>query len=241
MGSGAKHLGWQACAAAIWTLVKETFNTPAIQGRTFMRIGWLAAAAATIVVAGQAQAATFVQYEARGTGFVLTQTTSGFDTRTGDFTFNFVIETDPGYRIGDTYGTGSQFVYQANRSDTFSASIVHGKLSINGQNVGTGGYGYGYTANINLPSFQLSYFNEIPNSTAAAGLVEFSFGTTRGGILYSGAINSLVKVGTVAGFIEPSVSVLPEPASWAMMIGGFGVVGGAMRRRNKVKTRVKFA
>lgn len=26
----------------------------------------------------------------------------------------------------------------------------------------------------------------------------------------------------------------PEPASWAMMIGGFGVIGGAMRRRRKV-------
>jgi hypothetical protein len=24
---------------------------------------------------------------------------------------------------------------------------------------------------------------------------------------------------------------VPEPASWAMMVGGFGLVGGAMRRR----------
>lgn len=30
-------------------------------------------------------------------------------------------------------------------------------------------------------------------------------------------------------------SVVPEPATWAMMIAGFGLVGGAMRRR---KTRV---
>ena len=30
---------------------------------------------------------------------------------------------------------------------------------------------------------------------------------------------------------------VPEPASWAMMLGGFGLVGGAMRRR----TRVAFA
>ena len=28
----------------------------------------------------------------------------------------------------------------------------------------------------------------------------------------------------------PSV---PEPASWAMMVGGFGVVGGALRGRRK--------
>lgn len=28
---------------------------------------------------------------------------------------------------------------------------------------------------------------------------------------------------------------VPEPASWAMMIGGFGMVGAAMRRRQKVQ------
>jgi hypothetical protein len=31
---------------------------------------------------------------------------------------------------------------------------------------------------------------------------------------------------------------VPEPASWAMMLGGFGLVGGAMRRR---KAAVHFA
>lgn len=30
---------------------------------------------------------------------------------------------------------------------------------------------------------------------------------------------------------------LPEPASWAMMLGGFGAVGGAMRARRKVAVR----
>jgi hypothetical protein len=33
---------------------------------------------------------------------------------------------------------------------------------------------------------------------------------------------------------------VPEPASWAMMIAGFGLVGGALRRRT-VKTSVTFA
>jgi hypothetical protein len=34
---------------------------------------------------------------------------------------------------------------------------------------------------------------------------------------------------------------VPEPASWAMMIFGMGAVGGALRRRSKVSTTVKFA
>jgi hypothetical protein len=28
---------------------------------------------------------------------------------------------------------------------------------------------------------------------------------------------------------------IPEPATWAMMIFGFGAVGGAVRRRTKVR------
>ncbi len=34
---------------------------------------------------------------------------------------------------------------------------------------------------------------------------------------------------------------VPEPATWAMMIGGFGLVGGAMRRRRKATPKVSFA
>jgi hypothetical protein len=34
-------------------------------------------------------------------------------------------------------------------------------------------------------------------------------------------------------------SVVPEPATWAMFIGGFGLVGGALRRRRD--TVVRFA
>ncbi len=34
---------------------------------------------------------------------------------------------------------------------------------------------------------------------------------------------------------------VPEPSTWAMMIGGFGLVGGAMRRRRKVSTKVSYA
>ena len=33
-------------------------------------------------------------------------------------------------------------------------------------------------------------------------------------------------------------AAVPEPASWAMMLGGFGLIGGAMRRR---RTLIRFA
>lgn len=34
-----------------------------------------------------------------------------------------------------------------------------------------------------------------------------------------------------SAFFQQNIAAVPEPASWAMMIGGFGLVGGAVRRR----------
>lgn len=39
----------------------------------------------------------------------------------------------------------------------------------------------------------------------------------------------------------PISGAVPEPATWAMMLAGFGAIGFAMRRRSKVKTAVRFA
>ena len=35
-------------------------------------------------------------------------------------------------------------------------------------------------------------------------------------------------------------AAVPEPATWAMMVGGLGVIGSAMRR-HKAKTSVRYA
>jgi hypothetical protein len=43
----------------------------------------------------------------------------------------------------------------------------------------------------------------------------------------------------VRGGVVSVPDAVPEPASWAMMIGGFGLIGGALRRR--VRTSVSFA
>jgi hypothetical protein len=48
------------------------------------------------------------------------------------------------------------------------------------------------------------------------------------------------SVGTASYTGDFTLSV-PEPSTWALMILGFGAVGGAMRRRQSVKARVAFA
>lgn len=46
-----------------------------------------------------------------------------------------------------------------------------------------------------------------------------------------------VRLGEIQAIVSGAV---PEPATWAMMIGGVGMVGGAVRRR-RVSTKVSFA
>lgn len=70
-----------------------------------------------------------------------------------------------------------------------------------------------------------------PNGDAA-----FMFGDDFTAIAFSdGQI-----IGSGRSFLTPEVAPVPEPAAWAMMIVGFGVIGGTMRHR-RCKTSVSFA
>lgn len=53
-----------------------------------------------------------------------------------------------------------------------------------------------------------------------------------------GEFNGFVPTYLHTDFIKGAMAPVPEPTSWALMVGGFGLVGGAMRRR---QMRVSFA
>ncbi len=44
-----------------------------------------------------------------------------------------------------------------------------------------------------------------------------------------------------SGGVSLSVAAVPEPGAWALMLAGFGAMGGAMRRKGKTGLRFKFA
>lgn len=68
-------------------------------------------------------------------------------------------------------------------------------------------------------------------------------GETNGVVTYrvtSGALLTGATFATTGNAFEfDNLSAVPEPAAWGMMILGFGLVGGALRRRSK--TTVRFA
>jgi hypothetical protein len=62
-----------------------------------------------------------------------------------------------------------------------------------------------------------------------------SFGGTAKSIEFAGVANFVVFDDVTFGSATPGPGV-PEPASWALMIGGFGMVGAALRRRRGFAT-----
>lgn len=88
------------------------------------------------------------------------------------------------------------------------------------------------------------------NGSTLLGIVAGSVGTGQFTLTYNAP--SITRVAVAPGSFDDWVGVdnlvftpaaigVPEPASWAMMIGGMGMVGGALRRRQKVRTKVSFA
>jgi hypothetical protein len=77
-----------------------------------------------------------------------------------------------------------------------------------------------------------SIFNLGMNLAATPASLSIQFNRTGASAFSSALTLSVPPVGGTA---------VPETATWAMMISGFGLIGGAMRRQRKVKTTVRFA
>lgn len=68
--------------------------------------------------------------------------------------------------------------------------------------------------------------------TGLAGAQSFAFNAnTRGNVWFD----------NFSATAAAATGAVPEPATWAMMVAGFGAMGFAMRRRTKVRTNFSFA
>lgn len=83
-----------------------------------------------------------------------------------------------------------------------------------------------------IDSFNLELLAPISTPGGFNAFAFRGFGYTDGtqvyGIRFGGAF--MLATGTANGV----PGVIPEPATWAMLIGGFGLVGGALRRRRAI-------
>jgi hypothetical protein len=68
----------------------------------------------------------------------------------------------------------------------------------------------------------------------AHGAVNFNQLTANFTITSLDDVDFLIDGASLSYQLKDPLNAVPEPATWAMMLGGFGLVGGAMRRRQKV-------
>jgi hypothetical protein len=69
----------------------------------------------------------------------------------------------------------------------------------------------------------------------------WSNGDFGGGAVYGAAVMNRTDI---LDYTEEPVALtpaVPEPATWALMIAGFGLIGAAMRRRQRARVTVNFA
>jgi len=101
--------------------------------------------------------------------------------------------------------------------------------------------GLNFYVNGNLANLTGGYFGNSYNFSSDYVTGSYSVAVNAGDTITFGAFSADgccgPSINTITNFQAPGG--VPEPASWAMMVGGFGLVGGAMRSRRK--TAVRFA
>jgi len=99
--------------------------------------------------------------------------------------------------------------------------------------------GLNFYVNGNLTNLTGGYFGNAYNWTNYYVTGSYSVAVNAGDTITFGAFSAdgccSATINTITNFQAPGG--VPEPASWAMMVGGFGLIGGAMRSRRKAAVR----
>lgn len=212
------------------------------------------AAGLAVALAGPAQAANLLtngNFSAGLTGWTSFNTANGL--------------SNPSATNFDVTGSGAQ---SAARFNVGQVSLTPGEPAGGGlsQTVNFGGGSYIFSAdwaalggpiNPNLAGglFSLLVNNSIVASFDAGGINPNS--VIRGSLSFAGALPAgphVFAVQVTRPFLvgpptqyfsnvnlDGARSVIPEPATWAMMVMGFGMVGFAVRKRPGMRTKVSFA
>ena len=218
-----------------------------------------AAAVSLIAIASPASAATLLQYNfANNTGITQTETPSFVAANLSGNAFT----RGPGLTATSASGAfnssgWSAYTTTAGMNDylTFGFSVADGyQASVNQLVFGSDRSGTGPSSMSLLVSVDGGAFTNL--LTFAPGgnrTVDFAALTGTDSIVFRivSNVNTTNTAGTfrvlnagatpftVAGDVAllPVLPAVPEPATWAMMIGGIGLAGGALRRRRSVTVR----
>ncbi len=164
------------------------------------------------------------------------------------------IDTGGGSNVSDwasfSQGTASKLNLDLGSIYTLSTSTVTDRVTSGGGNNGFVGGLFDFTTQFSLQAFTDATFTTaiggplIFNHTAPIAPsvpTDFALTVGLGGLTarylqYSVLAANGSNPGLSDIVFEGSAPGVPEPAAWALMIAGFGIVGTAMRRRARVES-----
>lgn len=135
------------------------------------------------------------------------------------------------------------FAAQANSSVTRSLAAFDNVYDFGGTSGFTTATSASGQAQFNVSAANFANFIGVGNYAATLvghtaltvqGVSPPNYGTVGSGVIGSGTVKLTYTYTQVA-------AAIPEPASWVMMIAGFGIVGATMRRRRPVSVRIRYA
>lgn len=182
-----------------------------------------AAAAATAFAAAPASAAQIVDLD--GVANASTNGANGVAVNLAAGTYNLSF-TQGAYtaftRFSNVSGCDGAGANCRTGYENSARYIIDGVTYLFGDGAGTGGIG---------PVSGGAYYNSAANSFANAGKYVQSFVVGAGQPVTFYLYDDNLRDNS--GGVSLQLTAVPEPGTWAMMILGFGIVGGAMRRRQK--------
>lgn len=93
---------------------------------------------------------------------------------------------------------------------------------------------------LGLPTY-LDRYGVAFDTTAQRVNLFFGLGGYGSIVQNAGTSTNTSNIGGTFTITPSAMGAVPEPATWAMMLVGFGGIGFAMRRRSKVRTTVAYA
>ena len=139
---------------------------------------------------------------------------SGYNAEVNNNTFGVLVQTVSGLIVDQTYNFSYEY---GGRPDG----------GPQGLNVTIGGSSLGPTATGSMGFWTLK--TGTFTATDTSELLSFTAVDMGGLPSYGNEVTSV------------SISPVPEPATWALMLIGFGLIGFAMRKRSNVRTTVTYA
>lgn len=223
-----------------------------------MRFTSLLLAGAALVGGGSAANATFTVYSTEA-AFLAAVSAPGVDTYTG-FNINGptpspITRTAGSYSYNASASTSSFFGAGTSTNPWLSTNTATDSVTFNGfgSNVrGIGGLFFGSDIQGLFKSGSVTLTAVDATGTSTETITGATTSSFRGFVSTGGLTSLTVTAVQGATFLwptvdnltlaqAPAVAAVPEPATWAMMIVGFGMMGFAMRRRGNVKTTIAYA